>query len=121
MRIGMMADMYKPHVSGITNYISLNKKFLEELGHQVYVFTFGDDNNKEEEERVVRSPGLPLLDTGMYISLRYTRRRAQLQQYGCCSVNHPFLSGSLALLCRPPIPIVFTNHTRWRSYAGLYS
>ncbi len=52
MRIGMMADMYKPHVSGITNYISLNKTFLEELGHQVFVFTFGDEGNKEEEERV---------------------------------------------------------------------
>jgi hypothetical protein len=39
----MMADMYKPHVSGITNYISLNKTFLEELGHQVFVFTFGDE------------------------------------------------------------------------------
>ena len=28
MRIGMMADVYKPHVSGITNYISLNKQIF---------------------------------------------------------------------------------------------
>lgn len=33
MRIGMMADAYKPHVSGITNVIALSKQFLEEAGH----------------------------------------------------------------------------------------
>ena len=103
MRIGMMADMYKPHVSGITNYISLNKIFLEELGHQVFVFTFGDESYIEEEERVVRSPGLALLDTGVYISLRYTRHaRKLLNSMDVVHVHHPFLSGSLALrYCRP--------------------
>ena len=40
MRIGMMADIYKPYISGITNYISLNKRYLEEAGHEVFVFTF---------------------------------------------------------------------------------
>ena len=29
MRIGMMADTYKPYVSGVTNYIDLNKRYLE--------------------------------------------------------------------------------------------
>ena len=42
MRIGMFADMYKPHISGVTNYISLYKSRFEELGHEVFVFTFGD-------------------------------------------------------------------------------
>lgn len=123
MRIGMMADMYKPHVSGITNYISLNKTFLEELGHQVYVFTFGDEENREKEERVVRSPGLALLDTGLYISLRYNRHaRKLLNSMDVVHVHHPFLSGSLALrYCRPrAIPIVFTNHTRYDLYAQAY-
>lgn len=122
MRIGMMADMYKPHVSGITNYISLNKTFLEELGHQVFVFTFGDEDI-DDEERVVRSPGLALLDTGVYISLRYTRHaRKLLNSMDVVHVNHPFLSGSLALrYCRPrAIPIVFTNHTRYDLYAQAY-
>jgi len=40
MRIGMMTDAYKPHVSGITNVIDLSKRFLEKQGHEVYVFTF---------------------------------------------------------------------------------
>jgi len=37
----MMADAYKPHVSGITNVISLSKQLLEKAGYEVYVFTFG--------------------------------------------------------------------------------
>jgi glycosyltransferase involved in cell wall biosynthesis len=123
MRIGMMADVYKPHVSGITSYISLNKKHLEDMGHQVYVFAFGDEDYQDDEPGVIRSPGLPLLDTGYYISLRYGRSaRRLLRTMDVVHVHHPFLSGSLALrYCKPRgIPIVFTNHTRYDLYAQAY-
>jgi 1,2-diacylglycerol 3-alpha-glucosyltransferase len=123
MRIGMMTDVYKPHTSGITNYISLNKEYLEKAGHEVYIFTFGDLDYEDEEPRVVRSPGLPLTDTGYYLSFRYSRRaKALLQTMDLVHVHHPFLSGRLALnYCRPlRIPIVFTNHTRYDLYAQAY-
>ena len=123
MRIGMMTDVYKPHVSGITNYISLNKEYLERAGHEVFIFTFGDLDYPDEEDRVVRSPGLPLTDTGYYLSFRYSRKaKALLQTMDLVHVHHPFLSGRLALnYCRPlRIPIVFTNHTRYDLYAQAY-
>lgn len=122
MRIGMMADTYKPYVSGITNYIDLNKRALEREGHEVYVFTFGDLDYQDDELRVIRSPGLPLADTGFYLSLRYkTAHKKLLRSMDVVHVHHPFLSGRLALnYCRGPralIPIVFTNHTRYDLYA----
>ena len=120
MRIGMMADTYKPYVSGITNYIDLNKRALENEGHEVYVFTFGDLDHRDDEPRVIRSPGLPLADTGFYLSLRYkTVHKKLLQTMDVVHVHHPFLSGRLALnYCRRvSIPIVFTNHTRYDLYA----
>ena len=80
MRIGMMADAYKPHVSGITTYIDLNKRALEEAGHEVYVFTFGDLDFQDDETRVIRSQGLPLADTGFYLSLRYRTAAKKLLQ-----------------------------------------
>jgi glycosyltransferase involved in cell wall biosynthesis len=123
MRIGMMTDVYKPHVSGITNFISLNKQYLEKAGHEVFIFTFGDLDYPDDEERVVRSPGLPLTDTGYFLSFRYSRRaKALLQTMDLVHVHHPFLSGRLALnYCRPlRIPIVFTNHTRYDLYAQAY-
>ena len=120
MRIGMMVDTYKPYVSGITNYIDLNKRALEREGHEVYVFTFGDLEYQDDEARVLRNPGLPLADTGFYLSLRYKRQNKKLlQTMDVVHVHHPFLSGRLALnYCRRvPIPIIFTNHTRYDLYA----
>lgn len=123
MRIGMMVDSYKPYISGITNFVELNKKYLELAGHDVFVFTFGDLSYKDGEARVMRSPGLPLADTGFYLSMRYSRQAKQLlQTMDVVHVHHPFLSGRLALrYCRPlRIPIVFTNHTRYDLYAQAY-
>ncbi|GAB4474384.1 MAG: glycosyltransferase family 4 protein [Anaerolineales bacterium] len=123
MRIGMLADVYKPHISGITNYIELNKKWLESHGHDVYVFTFGGETYEDDEKNIIRSPGLPLLDTGYYLGFRYSSEAIRiLRVMDVVHVHHPFLSGSLALrYCRPRgIPIVFTNHTRYDLYARAY-
>ena len=123
MRIGMMADAYKPHISGITNYIDLNKRYLERAGHDVFVFTFGDLDYQDGEARVIRSPGLPLQDTGYYLSFSYNRAAKRLlQSMDIIHVHHPFLSGRLALRYSRPlqIPILFTNHTRYDLYAQAY-
>ena len=123
MRIGMMVDIYKPHVSGVTNYISLSKQFLEQAGHQVFIFTFGDLDYADDETDVIRSPGLSLVDTGYFLNFRYNRRaKALLRTMDLVHVHHPFLSGRLALrYCRPlNIPTIFTNHTRYDLYAQAY-
>ena len=123
MRIGMMVDSYKPYVSGITNYVEINKRYLELAGHEVFVFTFGDLEHKPDEPRVIYSKGLPLSDSGFYLSMRYSREAKQLlQSMDIVHVHHPFLSGRLALrYCRLlQIPIVYTNHTRYDLYAQAY-
>jgi 1,2-diacylglycerol 3-alpha-glucosyltransferase len=123
MRIGMLVDSYKPYISGITNFVELNKKHLELAGHDVYVFTFGDLDHNDNEPRVVRSAGLPLADTGFYLSMRYSREAKQtLQTMDVAHVHHPFLSGRLALrYCNPlKIPIMYTSHTRYDLYAQTY-
>lgn len=123
MRIGMMADAYKPHVSGITHHIALNKRILEDLGHEVFVFTFGGDDHTDDEPNVIRTRGLPLVNTGYYVSLRYsTQAQKLLHTMDIVHVHHPFTSGQLAIrYCKPrSIPIVFTNHTRYDLYAQAY-
>src|SRR5512134_119670 len=123
MRIEMMVDTYKPYVSGITNYIDLNKRALEREGHEVFVFTFGDLDYQDDEPRVIRSRALPLADTGFYLSLRHkTKHKKLLQTMDVVHVHHPFLSGRLALnYCRSTkIPIVFTNHSRYDLLAQAY-
>ena len=123
MRIGMMVDTYKPYVSGVTNHVDLHKRALEREGHEVFVFTFGDEDYQDDEPRILRSPGLPLADTGFYLSLRYkTGYKKLLQTMDVAHVHHPFLSGRLALnYCRSArIPIVFTNHSRYDLLAQAY-
>ncbi|MBL8102594.1 MAG: glycosyltransferase [Anaerolineales bacterium] len=123
MRIGMMVDSYKPYISGITNYVEINKRYLELSGHDVFVFTFGDTDIKDGEPRVVRSKGVPLADSGFYLSMRYSRAAKKLlQTMDIVHVHHPFLSGRLALrYCRPlQIPVIYTNHTRYDLYAQAY-
>ncbi|MBI2331341.1 MAG: glycosyltransferase [Chloroflexi bacterium] len=119
----MMVDSYKPYISGITNYVEVNKQYLEKAGHEVFVFTFGDLEYEDNEPNIIRSRGLPLADTGFYLSMRYSRQaKKMLQTMDIVHVHHPFLSGRLALrYCRPAaIPIVFTNHTRYDLYAQAY-
>jgi glycosyltransferase involved in cell wall biosynthesis len=116
MRIGMMADLYKPHISGVTNSIELSKRWLEQQGHEVYIFTFGDDDVVDDEKNVIRTSGVAVVDTGFYFNLRYDKQaRHLLYSMDICHIHHPFISGSLAMrYCVPRnIPIVFTNHTRY--------
>jgi glycosyltransferase involved in cell wall biosynthesis len=124
MKIGMMVDAYKPYISGVTNYIAINKQALEKLGHEVYVFTFGFEDYQDDEPNVIRSTGLPVFDTGFYISLRYNSHAVRLvRTMDVVHVHHPFISGQLALrYCRSRgIPIIFTNHTRYDLYAQVYA
>ncbi len=127
MRIGMMADIYKPHISGVTNYISQYKTHFEAQGHEIYVFTFGADLEEPGEEKVIRSPGFPFTlrygDKDYPVNLRYSKKaRRLLQSMDLVHVHHPFLSGPLALrYCRPAgVPVVFTNHTRYDLYAQAF-
>lgn len=124
VRIGMFADMYKPYISGVTNHIAITKAALEELGHEVWVFTFGSNNYEDDEPRVIRSPGLPFGDTGWQFGATFSRDALDaIRTLDVAHAHHPFLSGRLALkTCKKPgIPVVMTNHTRYDLYSDVYA
>jgi 1,2-diacylglycerol 3-alpha-glucosyltransferase len=123
MRIGMLTDAYKPVTNGVTNSIALHKRQLEAAGHTVMVFTWGSPQPEDKAEHIIRSPALPISDTGYHISLRYSDvARQQLQTMDLLHVHHPFVSGRLALRYGKAwgLPIVYTNHTRYDLYAQHY-
>lgn len=118
-----MADIYRPHTSGVTSYIALNKQFLERKGHQVFVFTFGNLDYQDGENNVIRSPGLPVLAKRYFLNFAYPRKTVGLlQTMDVLHVHHPFISGQLAIRYskKNKIPIVFTNHTRYDLYMQAY-
>lgn len=124
MRIGMFADMYKPHLSGVTNYIALYKERFEELGHEVFVLTFGETDYEDDEPNVVRSPAVAWGDTGWQAGIGFSEEaRRLIPTLDIAHAHHPFLAGRLAVRhCRPlGIPVVFTNHTRYDIYSDAYA
>ncbi len=124
MRIGMFADMYKPHLSGVTNYIDLYKRRFEALGHEVWVFTFGNTEYEDTEPNVVRSPAIPWGDTGWQMGLVLSAEAKRvIPTLDIAHVHHPFVSGRVALeRCgEAGVPIVFTNHTRYDLYSDTYA
>jgi 1,2-diacylglycerol 3-alpha-glucosyltransferase len=123
MRIAMMTDMYTPYVSGIITYISLNQRYLEKLGHEVFVVTFGKEGSDPEQDRVVRSPGIPVLKHDVYFNFIHSQRtRDIVKTMDVVHVHHPFTSGINAIYFgwKIGLPIVFTHHTRYDLYAKLY-
>jgi glycosyltransferase involved in cell wall biosynthesis len=113
MRIALLTDAYWPGVNGIIRFVSLQKRILEEMGHQVFVFT-GGPPAPQDEPGVIRSFGFPHPDPGYRVTLGYSRRAvALLQTMDILHANQPALSGLLALRYgrRFGIPVVLTLHS----------
>ncbi len=123
MRIGQLTDCYKPVINGVTHFIALHKQVLESWGHQVYVFTLGYEDYPDDEPNVVRSPAIPLSDTGYHLNFWYSRRARELaENMDVLHVHHPFLAGRQAVRIAQATgaPLVFTNHTRYHLQAQYY-
>jgi glycosyltransferase involved in cell wall biosynthesis len=120
MKIGMVTVVYKPVVNGVTNMVSLYKRQLEELGHEVSVFTLGDPDPDGDEPGVIRSKAIPLRDYGYHFGVGYTSKaQDRLRDMDVLHCHHLVAAVDLAhryARC----PIVFTNHTRLDLYTGTY-
>jgi glycosyltransferase involved in cell wall biosynthesis len=93
---------------------------LEAAGHDVTIFTLGNPDPAGEEPGVIRTPALPLGDSGYYYSPRYSREaQKKLRQMDIMHCHHLFMSVGLAHRYGN-CPIVYTNHTRYDLYTGAY-
>jgi len=115
LRIGLLTDGYKPAINGVVRFVSLHKRALEELGHEVFIFTWGTPH-PEDERGVIRSFALPFIERGYHVGLDYSRRaKALLRTMDVLHANQPALSGLLALRYshRYNIPVVLSCHSRY--------
>jgi len=120
----MFADMYLPHVSGVTNHMRLYKAELERQGHEVLVFTYGSQDYEDLEPNVFRSPSVPYGSTGWNVPLGVSSQaREAMSTLDIAHAHHPFASCLAALRqgSRHSIPVVFTNHTRYDLYSDTYA
>jgi len=120
----MFCDMYMPHLSGVTNHIRLTKRRLEEIGHEVFVLTFGNRDYNDTESGVIRSPAVAWGDTGWQAGFTLAEEaRWIMPTLDIAHVYHPFLSGRVALRYAGAkgVPVVSTTHTRYDLYSDAYA
>ena len=122
MRIGMVTATYDPSVvNGAVRMVGLYQQHLEQLGHEVTIFTLGEAEAADAPRRIVRSPGLRLGDYGYYLSMGYSREaQARLAQMDIVHCHHLLMSVEMAHRYAH-CPIVYTNHTRYDLYTGAYT
>ena len=97
MKIGMVTACYKPVINGVTRMVALYKEALEELGHEVTVFTLGEPDPAGEDANVVRSPAIPLGKTGYYATFGYNREaRERLREMDIIHCHHLLMSVEMA-------------------------
>lgn len=124
MRIGIFTDGYTPYISGLVTSVVMLKKALENLGHTVYIVTANFQNfNYEynEEEKVIRVPGIP---TGIFdsrLTAIYPVQAIQTIKSWNLDVIHSqseFGIGTFARIIAKQFntPIVHTYHTMYEDY-----
>ena len=124
MRIGIFTETYTPYISGLVTSEVMLKKALEKLGHEVYVVTANLESFKydyNEEERVLRIPGVP---TGIYdsrLTSIYPIQAVNKIKGWKLDVIHSqteFSIGTFARIIAKQynIPLVHTYHTMYEDY-----
>ena len=124
MRIGIFSETYTPYISGLVTSEVMLKKALEKLGHEVYVVTANLESFKyeyDEEERVLKVPGVP---TGIYdsrlTSIYPVRAVNKIKSWNLDVIHSQteFGIGTFARLFakQHDIPLVHTYHTLYEDY-----
>jgi glycosyltransferase involved in cell wall biosynthesis len=115
----MVTACFEPVVNGVTRMISLSRRVLTSLGHEVTIFTLGYPGGLEEGGGVIRSSAIPLR-AGYYITPRYGRTaRDRMAEMDIVHCHHLMMGVDMARRYSRS-PIVFTNHSRYDHYLNAY-
>ena len=121
LKIGMVTACYKPVVNGVTHMVSMYRRQFEQSGHDITIFTLGKPDPAGDEPGVLRSPGIPLGESGYYLGFGYRQEmRRQLAEMDILHCHHLMMSLELAHRYGRS-PIIYTNHTRYDLYTGAYT
>jgi len=124
MRIGLFTDTYPPYINGVSTSVCMLKHALEKKGHQVFVVTVNNDSlkyNFEENDTVIRIPGIPIGIYDYRLTGVYPLRATNIIKKWNLDVIHShteFGVGTFARIIAKQlnIPLVHTYHTMYEDY-----
>lgn len=124
MRIGIFTDTYPPYINGVSTSISMLENALRRKGHKVYIVTVNPEGmsyNFENNDRIIRIPGIPIgiYDyrlTGIY-PIKAVNKIKELN-LDVIHSHTEFGVGTFARIIAKQldIPLVHTYHTMYEDY-----
>ncbi|MDD3341857.1 MAG: glycosyltransferase family 4 protein [Bacilli bacterium] len=124
MRIGIFTDTYPPYINGVSTSIVMLQRALEKKGHEVFIVTVNADTMSykyENEDKVIRIPGIPIGIFDYRLTGIYPLRAIEKIRKWNLDVIHShteFGVGTFARIIAKQfdIPIVHTYHTMYEDY-----
>lgn len=127
MNIGIFTDTYFPQINGVSTSVKMLEKELNNLGHNVYIFTTSDPNSKDKFPRIFRLPSMPFIFLPSHrVALMYPPKLLLKVKKLDLDVVHTqtefgigFLGKIVAKVCK--IPVVHTYHTMYEDYVHYFA
>ncbi|MBP5835816.1 glycosyltransferase [Candidatus Phytoplasma meliae] len=124
LKIGIFTDCYDPGIGGIQTSIKMLKSSLENLGHQVYIFTSETTNTQVPKESfVTRIQGIKLfynLVPDYKIIFNFSKYLSQIKllKLDIIHIHTEFSMSQLGLYVHKKlqIPAVYTMHTMHKCF-----
>jgi 1,2-diacylglycerol 3-alpha-glucosyltransferase len=122
MKIGLFTDFYFPHVGGITTSVANARKGLEELGHEVYIFTTSTDD--PSDKNIILLPTLPIKWDGVSLVHPFARVSKVIEPYNLdiIHIHTEGPTGVIGLFAARiyDLPFCHTQHTFLPGYLDSY-
>ena len=124
MRIGIFTDTYPPFINGVSTSIVNLEKALKEQGHEVFIVTVNPENMSykfENDERVIRIPGIPIGIYDYRLTGIYPLRAINKIKSWNLDIIHSHTEFGIGTFARIiakqlDIPLVHTYHTMYEDY-----
>lgn len=124
MRIGLFTDSYPPFINGVSTSVAMLKAALEKKGHIVYIVTVSNNAlkfEKDEENHILRIPGIPIGIYDYRLSRIYPLSMINTMKNWHLDVIHSHTEFGIGILARIfakqfNIPLVHTYHTLYEDY-----
>jgi len=126
MKIAFFADCYYPNINGVTTSIAECKKELENLGHQVLVYTPKVPGYQDQDPGIFRPYSLAFPFQSEYrFALPFPLKlwkQALEQKPDLVHIHSVFNLGWMGIMLakKLKIPVVFTHHTFWEDYCHYF-
>lgn len=124
MRIGIFTDTYPPYINGVSTSVSMLENALRKQGHEVFIVTVNTEKlayNMENDNRIIRIPGIPIGIYDYRLTGIYPLKAISKIQKWNLDVIHShteFGVGTFARIIAKQydIPLVHTYHTMYEDY-----